>query len=372
MLAGAQIRYVCIAAIDPADGEVKYFLSQVLCFGAAGAVVDYNLLSRTITCIARRALGIPTISFFDDYLLMGRKTDLGAMREHMLEFLGDMVLGTRFRLTKTAIGSDVKYLGLFLSVGQTTVRISLGLERRTEVCAAIKLCLENGQLAREDAEVLCGKLNFCTQAWTGRAGRAQLSALYRRAYAAGRHSFLDNRLIRALGFFLGALEKEETYNRVMSRDAGQRRVVMLTDSTLEIVASVQNELEKTPTGWSEKKTFAFGPVETPGANDVNVYETEAVLRGLKTLPDAKAEISTFIHIYIDNSCCQGSLIKGHSRSGKACDLVDAIWNLLLEKGWLAFFDRVDTKRNIADLPTRGREAEVAAMGFKEVKMASSL
>jgi hypothetical protein len=347
-------------------------------FGACGAVVNYNLLSRSIVAICRRALRIPCSAYFDDYLAFGKVGNLAPIRDLMLDFLGDLVLGTKFRFEKTEIGRDISYLGLYLSVGSASVKLSLIPSRRNEIAYAIKLVVETGRLSPRDAEQLAGRLGFCTQAWTGRCGRAPLSAIYRRAHAAGNHTSLDKRLRRALVWFLATLKNEENFSRVFHVQNSEERVVASTDATLKKVAFCDETIgvpEGEESGRNHRR-FGFGPTTSPDGSEVNITETEAVYRYLLTLRDRrrraqkrtqntpKEEGLLFVHLYVDNVCAQGSLIRGHSKSDYCTDMIEAIWDLVLEEKWLVYFDRVPSALNLADWPTRGKEKQVAALGFE--------
>ena len=56
-----------VALRSPEDGRWYGFFSRTLLFGAAAAVVHYNVFSRIISELVCRIFGIPMISYFDDF-----------------------------------------------------------------------------------------------------------------------------------------------------------------------------------------------------------------------------------------------------------------------------------------------------------------
>ena len=56
-----------VALRNPSTGLWMGFIPKVLLFGAVSAVIHYNCFSRRLAVIINRMLGIPMISYFDDY-----------------------------------------------------------------------------------------------------------------------------------------------------------------------------------------------------------------------------------------------------------------------------------------------------------------
>lgn len=56
-----------MAVLEPRDGEVRYFISYVLLFGATGSVMAFNRAARALREIMQRFLMLPAINYFDDF-----------------------------------------------------------------------------------------------------------------------------------------------------------------------------------------------------------------------------------------------------------------------------------------------------------------
>ena len=59
-----------------------------------------------------------------------------------------------------------------------------------------------------------------------------------------------------------------------------------------------------------------------------------------------------VFVFVDNEGAKGSMVNGTSTSRASAQIVDACWTQLSTYGCLGWFDRVPTRSNLADGPSR--------------------
>ena len=64
---GEHSQLAVIALKCPSDKQRYGFLSRTMVFGAVAAVLHYNVFSRTLAELVNHYLGMPLLSFFDDF-----------------------------------------------------------------------------------------------------------------------------------------------------------------------------------------------------------------------------------------------------------------------------------------------------------------
>ena len=66
-LQGEHAQLAVIALKNPSDKRWYGFFSRTMVFGAVAAVLHYNVFSRIVAELVNHYLGIPLLSFFDDF-----------------------------------------------------------------------------------------------------------------------------------------------------------------------------------------------------------------------------------------------------------------------------------------------------------------
>ena len=97
---------------------------------------------------------------------------------------------------------------------------------------------------------------------------------------------------------------------------------------------------------------------------INQVEASAGVAALSTWKD-HFNSADVIH-FIDSNTALSSLINGWSRKSDTSQLVGEYWKLACRCNCYIYLDRVESKSNIADGPTKDRLGPLIEMGAKEV------
>ena len=76
-----------LAVLNPTEGKVSFFLTNVLPFGATGAVMAFNRLARALRDLLQKLFLLPVVNYFDDYPHVDVAEGAGKSQAIMEEFL---------------------------------------------------------------------------------------------------------------------------------------------------------------------------------------------------------------------------------------------------------------------------------------------
>ena len=80
-----------LTVLDPNEDEVRFFISNVLPFGATGSVMAFNRIARALRDLMRKLLKLPVVNYFDDFahIDLDEMVDRSqAVMERFLDILG--------------------------------------------------------------------------------------------------------------------------------------------------------------------------------------------------------------------------------------------------------------------------------------------
>ena len=104
----------------------------------------------------------------------------------------------------------------------------------------------------------------------------------------------------------------------------------------------------------------------PRKNQIGPYETIAILFGMDTF-DAFLDNAEII-LYVDNTEAQGIVTNGFAHSSDSAVLAGLVWTRVAEHGASLWVERVASKDNVADWPSRPNPTNLSYLsdlGFKE-------
>ena len=208
-------------------------------------------------------------------------------------------------------------------------------------------------MSGEEAAMWAGRLQWGCATVYGRAGRAYLRPLYWRRAAGGGRAPMTKRLRVVVDWWRRFLS--EAHERVVpwTDPPGGPDTVVWTDAEstghvgvvcLEVGSGYLSAVESAvPRKW--RRRFVRR------ATQINAYETAAVLGALGSLGETlRGRRAVF---FIDSTAAMGSILRGHHRRSDLNLLVGTIWRELGRLQIHAHFERVPSKSNIADGPSRG-------------------
>ena len=347
-----------VALRNPTTGKWVAFPPKALVFGAVSAVLHYNCFSRLISVMFNKIFGIPLLAYFDDFgALVPARLCERALRtfESFCE-----TLGIRLKVAKTELGTRLTFLGLKGNFPRPSngMTLSIRLPKKKAAAWAMSIAAHAscGKISHADLESVIGRLSFTQTSVFGRIGRAMLSPLYTKLHATHYDQTLDQKELTTLRWWVVALghmvprvatPKPTVTERVVYTDAAGKSAIIAAvifdpvrytrDKTIDSVWSLK-------TGYRWKSTFAK-------TNFIYGLEMLALLALLMDeTNDLRDKSVTF---YIDNDNALQALVKNTAGPTVIQGMVALIWHRIRDLRITPWFERVPSKRNIADLPTRG-------------------
>ena len=357
----ADARHAVLAIWDPLSRLWYGFKPKTLLFGSTAAVLHYNCLSRIIASIACRVLLIPTVGYFDDFGFLVNARDAAMTMAAFTELFS--ILGLTLKTAKSVVGTHNSFLGLSAHfpapTNQMTLSLTLLPEKAAKWAASINEFIREGFISHAALESLIGRLGFAQSAIFGKFARAMLKPLYAKLYAPRYSPALTPALIRNLLWWGATLKnlspRKITFNR------SKPDWVIYTDAAFEEgkagarLASILFRVPAKPSTLKAELVFSSQPSES----EVKFFESTSTIFGLElsaivlTIYRSRATLrNKAVVIYTDNNAALAALINGDSSSRAAYTLIATFWFIAATYNMSVWFERVETKRNIADLPTR--------------------
>ena len=330
--------YFCIYNVESDKAEVYQLLT--LPFGATHSVYSFLRLARMLYTICTRQLFLLTTNFYDDYILASLPNSVESAKNSMeLVFLLTGWNFDRDGKKATSFGTVCKALGVqfnLASSGERILAVCNTEQRIQDLTAMLRATIEAGELCKQDALVLRGKLGFADSFLHGRLGLLVLKQLAEHAY--GRTSKLSHEL--SLGLLVMKQRLELAIPRIVSAKA-VRQWVVFTDAAYEpelgtggIGAALFDD-EFTCVGWfgfalNAEQCKLFGA----GLKQTIIYELE-LTAAILALDFWATTMKDGLQIcYGDNDSARFSLIRGSCLSQHAMILcrcfttTSPFWNLL--------------------------------------------
>ena len=336
------------------------FLPRTLIFGSTSAVLRYNCLSRIVASLRCGILGIPCLGYFDDFgTLMFSDLEKTALRAFI-----DLneVFGIKVKLSKCDFGRSLAFLGILGSSPSPTndfcMSVSLPADKAVSWSLLISSILSDpSRVCRKALESLIGKLSFAQCAIFGRVARSTLRPLYKHLYCSASIFQLSGDAVLALkwwGSVLGSLAP-----RIIKKFSSSVSWVLYSDAEGANFGCAACWLR--PSSFPQDRsifrlqTFSFPEPDLNISNDTNIiYALELFSVVAAVFGFRKYLRSSNIIIFIDNDAADLALIKASSKSKFVHHLIRIFWKLASTIPFSVWFERVPSKSNLADFPSRGR------------------
>ena len=350
-------RLAFVALRDPLTSRWMAFPPKALLFGATSAVLHYNCFSRLLAILANRIFGIPLIGYFDDFgALVPSKVGRRAL--HTFEQFCNS-LGITLKKTKTDRGRRIVFLGLLGNFPAPCNRMLLSIDLPTDKadawCRSIKRILAEGIVSHDELESIIGRLSFTQTSVFGRIGRGMLAPLYAKLRALPYHTALSCRESTTLAWWTAALPNLEPRTATPKTDRTDRVVYTDAAGKSRIIAAVILD----PANFKLTKYLRSITHVRTGSRWVRTFEDTSYIYGLEMLAilatlmergdDLRNQSVTF---YIDNNNALLAILKNSAKPIAIQAMTGLIWHRIQELNITPWFERVPSKRNIADLPTR--------------------
>ena len=235
------------------------------------------------------------------------------------------------------------------------LHIELPREKAATWIGLINRIITAGEVSHMELESIIGKLSFTQTSVFGRIGRGMMAPLYAKLKTFPYHQSLSVKELTTLRWWTVALDHMKPRIATPKPKLTQRVVYTDAAGRTRIIAAVIID----PNTFLESKTINKVCATRTGRRWIKTFEDTSYIYGLEMLAilatlmaegdDLRGKTVTF---YIDNDNALVALIKNSATPTAIQALTALIWHRIRELDIFPWFERVPSKRNIADLPTR--------------------
>ena len=383
-----------VAQYDPDARDVEYAVLGGLEFGQLAAVNNFNWLAFVMNRSARLLFACCVGNYFDDYVQV-EPDYAGATGQRSLLCLHERS-GYLLDAGKHAkMASRLTFLGVSHDLSRASdgvVSLCILPERAARVSAVCESVVASGRLYPGQSSRLRGKLYFaCTTAF-GKVGRAALQPLVDRQFGPSRSSLLSPEEEIALRFFI-VLLADMPPREVRIRDSPADPVLVWTDASSDapllgdvgfvvfdpdLVGRPRAELPLPlccPGDLRPFSGFVFGADPVPASltaclvpkqQNIGQYELLAGFAPYLSLPELLR--GRDVMHWIDNTSAAAVLVRGYSGRPDSAHVANMfhLFNSRLRSR--IYFEYVESKANVADLPSRCDYTLLSRMGALRVPL----
>jgi len=357
-LPDSQIGLTIILVWNPNTEEVEFHELFGQPFGAGHAVPNFYRLAAWLKTAARRLLHINVDHFFDDFWIIEPRCTIGSAVhsfQRLMELCGivwDPEKDQGPSPLWTALGVVFDMVALRSS---GSLKIKPKEKRRLNAILELMQVLEANLLAPSQAARLFGKLDFLNQTLYGRVGRTGLLPLKKRQMETAGSKRLTFELRASLFWLIELLyccpPREINIHR------HSKPALLYTDGSAELardppfyVGAVlilpNNRIYYTGAAVPPEVVATW----TPRIQQIYLVELFAGPLALATFSNVLSDCDV-IH-FVDNNAALGALVKGYSNKDDAIRIVADYWLRAAALKLSPYIDRVESKSNLSDEPSR--------------------
>ena len=362
------------AVFDPAADEAKLFTMHGQPFGAGHAVPNFYRLAEWACRVITRGFSLLLDHFFDDYFYVDRPACATSARFCLQE--GFKLLGLTLDPDKSQPPSEVAHvLGVAFNSqalqSERVLKVQPKPSRKANFQILVREILQRELLPPSLAASVLGKFGFLCSTLFGKVGRFCTGVLRKRQYSSSLdHSLtLEIKISLSLMAHIVEVSKDRTCclgplppPAILYTDASdvpQRDPRFAIGGVLVIqhpVFSIEYFTASVPLAivesWYPRSTY-MGQLEALAA-PVALQTWGAQLRGQQ-----------IIH-FIDNDAVASSLVRGYSAKSDSAWIISEYWSLAAALAIDPYIDRVESKSNLADGPSRFLLTEMEELHAKAV------
>ena len=354
---------------DKFVGGIGLFIARALPFGGKASVVGFNRAALAFRSILNKLFYLPALNYFDDYPIIVTDELAGIVDEAVKSVA--RIIGFRLKggAKDKPFASTFKVLGVRLDLEQAlshaVVNVGKTPERCTALTARIGEILVTNKLSAAEASQLAGRLGFASGQLFGKAGASALWHLRRRAEGRGKMGDLSSSLAYALQFWRENLEDGTPKKMFFVHKLPP--LLLFTDGFCDqeegrVRAGYGGILIDPATDFAE----AFGELVPDSLVDSwrRLGGYDRVVAQAEILPTIVARLlwrrqlsgdpGRRIVNFIDNDSARYGLLKGYSPTWSSAFLLGEFWRQEGKLQLCSRFERVPTKSNCADGPSRLR------------------
>ena len=359
-LCDSQVSLSITAVFNPSTQQPALFEIFGQPFGAAHAVPNFYRLAEFASRLLTRAFNVLLDHFFDDFFAVLNQSEaedsIFCLRE------GFSLLGLTLDKDKSQAPAQIAMvLGVAFNTRSLAQQRVLLVEpkptRVQNLCYLIDQVLQSGSLAPNLAASILGKFGFLCSTMFGKVGRCCTGSLRARQYQNGTDHGLTSDIITSLN--LMKIFAKTAPKRQLRVDDDRQPIILYTDAsdvpereprwllgavlidpvdgyTIEYTYhSVSHDIIST---WIPKQTY-MGQLELLAA-PLALATWSSRLAGRRVL------------LFIDNDAAASTLVRGYGNKSDSTAITGQFWLLAAQIAVELYLDRVESKSNLADGPSR--------------------
>jgi len=337
-------------------------------FGAGHAVPNFCRVSEWLSRCLGRIFSLALDHFFDDFFLVDKQQNSEVASFCLRE--GFKTLGFELDPDKSQAPAQViAILGVIFNTQAIHLEKRLLVEakplRIRNMERMIDRVLEDNHLTPSVAASLVGKFQFLCSTLFGKLGRCCTGAIRQRQYS----TFGDTSVTPDIEFSLKLMKD-------FLRLCPSRRVMLSQHPPVIIYTDASDIPNRTPRqvlgaviyeplqgslhySWAELSPSVMDQWDIRESY-MGQLELLATLFGLKLLPHIVH--SRQIIIFIDNDSAASNLVRGYSKISDSSAIVGEFWLTAAKLNADIYCDRVSSKSNLADPPSRLESSLLESLG----------
>ena len=367
---------LCITAVyNPHEDTVELHEMYGQPFGAGHSVPNFYRVAEWLCRGAVRLFHLLVDHFFDDFFIVEAEccstSALFVLREYF------RLLGFMLDQEKSQAPAEIQaVLGVLINTQhlheQRAFRVQPKETRIKNMLMMISHILDRDFLPPSMAASLLGKYGFLCSTLFGKVGRCCTGPIRERQYSNSAETFLSADIRSALKL-MAEFAVSAPSRRVSIQP--QAPIIMYTDAS-DVPERVDARFVvgaclfvPSMHGWRKQFTYWIVPHEV-----VNEWLPKKTMMGQLEILAAVVAVETWAPehrerqclLFIDNDSAAATLVKGFSRKTDSCSLSGDFWLRAAKLATDIYIDRVESKSNIADGPSRLMFQEVWSYGCSYV------
>ena len=357
--------------------ELMFYMLRALPFGARNAVFVFGSVARCLELILVVLFYYTVTQYVDDYpQLEPQKVHEGGVDvAEVLDLLGWSI--KKFEDKIPCFGSSFPALGVVFDLSrqkEKKVVVANKPERAAKVSDLVASLKAGPRPSTRTAETLRGVLGWARAQCFGRCGAVAVHILAQ--VVSGKLAVLDGAARAHLDFWPIHLRKAQP--RIITVGDMRRPALIFTDgSEVEVEERKEVGVGAMLIDDGGVGREAFGGLvsdsiikqwikDGPGKKVIHQAEVYPVL--LCALAWGRQLAGRRILVFVDNDAARTAVIKGDTRSLASARITHQFWERAATHEWYPWIDRVPSKSNPADGPSRGVWDEVERMGARRIPM----
>ncbi len=352
------VRFSVTAVYNPHVSEVELYEIYGQPFGAGHAVPNFCRVAEWLCRCIRRLFKMSLDHFFDDFFIVEPNSTISVATFCIREAFS--VLGFRLDPDKSQTPSSVAaILGVVFNTSsllqQKHFTVMAKESRVRNLEKLIDEILQTGSLSATQAASLVGKFNFLCSTLFGKVGRCATLPLRKRQYSTSDASFLTETIRTSLQVM-----------KTLLRESPSRQISLIEQPPCLLYTDASDVPGRSPQ--QVLGAYLFDPVdgnqsfsssEVP-PHFVELWQQRKSYMGQLEILAAFFGLSAWeaqlvdrkILLFVDNDSAASNIVRGYSPLLDSGALAGAFWVLASSMRASVYIDRVESKSNPSDGPSR--------------------